>query len=168
MAGEEPLTNGSHEKFAQLIAGGEFQKNAYRAVFKPDATLKYATSAGCKLANLPKVKERIAYLRKHNADISGWTRELSIDKLKEIVNDMHVKPQDRIKAIEELNRMCGYNTPKSESKIQNNGIIFLAKDGQVSLPDNFLPEAIKALRELQGADDKPKEIVDVTVEGKND
>ena len=106
---ERTLTS-KQEGFAQCIADGMTQADAYRTAYsagkmKPEAI--WAMSS--KLAADHKVAIRIAELRLALESKALWTREKSVQVLSEVA-DMG-KAQERVAAVEELNSMHGFNAP---------------------------------------------------------
>ena len=109
------------EGFAQAVAGGMNQSDAYRSAYnagkmKPDVVNVKASQ----LAATGKVSVRIAELRKELANKSLWTREQSVAVLKEVVDASDAKHTDRISAITVLNKMQGFDAPlKIENKTES-------------------------------------------------
>ncbi|MGB5834805.1 MAG: hypothetical protein WBG92_22860 [Thiohalocapsa sp.] len=102
------------EHFSQLVASGDNQTAAYREAYPRSTESKDATVWECAsvLAHDHKVATRIAELRKGLADRCLWSRLDSVRKLRNIALDDEAKPSDRISAIRELNRLCGYRAPE--------------------------------------------------------
>lgn len=102
------------EKFAQSLAGGLNQSDAYRQVYrtdrmKPETIYKRASE----LSKNRKVAGMVQELKKELADKELWTREDSVKGLiatykmaKAIKN-----PNAMTGAIKELNAMHGFNEP---------------------------------------------------------
>lgn len=168
-AGKEPLEDMRHEHFAILVAGGELPKYAYKHTLE-QLDGKQPSDASCvaggkRWYDLVNVRKRILYLKNIESNQFSWSRELSTKRLREIVDSPEAKDQDRIRAIEALNRMHGVDEPKGNGvNINNNGLMFFTKDG-ITLSDDFLKNATKKLedsyrKELKGND---KQIIDVEV-----
>lgn len=101
------------EKFAQCIADGMNQSDAYRAAYgcegwKPESI--YSKSAA--LAATDKVKQRIAELKGALEQKALWTREDSVNTLKEVLADPEARCNDKTTAVKVLNDMHGYNAPQ--------------------------------------------------------
>lgn len=107
------------EKFAQSIADGLNQSDAYRAAYsagnmKPDVVNVKASQ----LASGGKVKVRVKELREELANKSLWTREQSVAVLVEVIGDLESRGGDKISAVKVLNEMQGFNAPtKSETTL---------------------------------------------------
>jgi len=100
------------EAFAQAIADGMNQSDAYRSAY--DAGAMKAETIQNKASLLMKKGEvgaRVASLRKELADKSLWTREQSIAVLSGVVGDVEARHGDKISAVKVLNDMQGFNAP---------------------------------------------------------
>ena len=100
------------EKFAQAIADGKTQADAYRCAyntskFKPEAIYVNAS----KVASDTKVALRIDALKAQVAAKLLWTREQSVAILASIAGDSEVKASEKVSAVKELNSMHGFNAP---------------------------------------------------------
>ena len=99
------------EGFAQAIAGGKTQSDAYRENYSTknmaDKTVWVEASI---LANAPKVSIRIEEIKKEIANEQLWTRVQSIKVLVKIAEE-GMTDSPRIAAIKELNSMHGFNEP---------------------------------------------------------
>lgn len=107
-----PLTP-KQEKFAQCIADGMTQADAYRASFA--CSKMKDNSIYCEASLLidnPKVSQRIAELRAKLEKKTLWTREMSVKAL--IGAYKEGKPNEKIAAVKELNVMHGYNIPVAD------------------------------------------------------
>jgi phage terminase small subunit len=101
------------ERFAQGIASGMTQADAYRAAYntdgwKPDSVW----SKSAQLAADVKVKQRIDELKGMLVEKELWTREDSVRTLKEVIADPEARVGDRTQAVKVLNDMHGYNAPQ--------------------------------------------------------
>ena len=98
------------EAFAQAVASGKSQSEAYRIAYpgsekwKPEAL--WANSS----ALMAKVSVRVYAIRKELADRGLWSREQSVLVLQEIATKGD-KNADRVSAIRELNKMHGFEAP---------------------------------------------------------
>lgn len=100
------------EKFAQYIADGMNQSEAYRAAFNIAPTTKpeSVTVRASELMANSNVRVRVSELRAKLAEIALWTREDSVNVLKSIATDeFNAKPAERVSAVKELNAMHGFN-----------------------------------------------------------
>jgi hypothetical protein len=101
------------EAFAQAVASGSNQSDAYRKAYpkslkwKPEAVHVKASE----LAANEKVAVRIKSLRDALAERSTWTREQSVKVLAAIANGAE-KDADRVRAVAELNVMHGFREPE--------------------------------------------------------
>lgn len=98
------------ERFAQAIADGMTQADAYRTAYKagtskPETVWKRASE----LMENGAVAGRVAELRKALADKALWTREKSVQALSAIAEEG--RPLERVAAVKELNAMHGFNAP---------------------------------------------------------
>lgn len=94
------------EKFAQLIAGGKSQADAYREAFNVRTTKpKTIHEAASKIAS--KVAPRIAELRSQVAEKALWTREMSVKALIHAYKEGSATA--KVAAVRELNLMHGFN-----------------------------------------------------------
>ena len=100
------------EKFAQCVADGMTQADAYRVAYdsKPTTKPESVQQAASQLMADPKVYSRVAELREMLTEKALWSREDSVNVLKSIANDeMNAKPAERVSAVKELNAMHGWN-----------------------------------------------------------
>jgi hypothetical protein len=100
------------EKFAQALADGMSQADAYRTAYNAsnmkDATIQ---NNAYKLMQNNEVATRVAALKDALASKALWTREKSVLGLANIADDGSAKPAEIIAAIKELNSMHGFNEP---------------------------------------------------------
>lgn len=101
------------EAFAQAIASGQNQSDAYRAAYKvrPGTKAESINVAASKLMSDAKVTQRVALLRKALESKGLWTREKSVLALSAIVDGGEARPTEIVSAIKELNVMHGFNAP---------------------------------------------------------
>ena len=97
------------ELFAQAVATGMFQSDAYRQSYDTKAQNHVIHIAACKLMAKPLIAERVAELRAGLAKKQLWTRELSVKALIQAFKDG--TPAVKISAVRELNLMHGFNAP---------------------------------------------------------
>lgn len=100
------------EKFAQCIADGMTQADAYREVYSAknmsDSTV-WANAS--RIANNSKVIARVDSLRSEVAKRQLWTRENSVKALIRVYVDNDTPAAVKVSAVRELNNMHGYNEP---------------------------------------------------------
>lgn len=100
------------EKFAQCIADGMTQSDAYRAAYNAD-NMK-ATSINVNASKLcadTNIKQRVAQLKGALEEKALWSREKSVKALANIADSGEAKPTEIVAAIKELNAMHGFNAP---------------------------------------------------------
>ena len=121
--------NSKQEAFAQALADGKTQADAYRIAYgqgkMSDKTIHEQAS---KLAAVPKVSTRIDQLKKVVAERALWTREQSIEALIDALAVAKEGGQSSAMtgAVKELNAMHGFNAP---AKIDHT-----SSDGSMSPP----------------------------------
>ena len=100
------------EAFAQAIADGKNQSDAYRSAYNA-GKMKAETvqQTACRLMTDRKVSARVDELREELANKSLWTREQSVAVLAGVVEAMDAKHGDKISAVKVLNDMQGFNAP---------------------------------------------------------
>lgn len=120
MSEEKGLTS-QQEKFAEGVANGKSQAEAYRAAYPKSQKWKPETlwSKASEMMSHRKVSERVAEIRAELAKKSLWTREQSVKVLAEIAMAAE-KDADRVRATAELNKMHGFEAPQ---KIEHSGTI---------------------------------------------
>ena len=97
------------EKFAQSIADGMTQADAYRSAYPKAAGRKVEALYVAASELMGKVGVRVAELKEALASKHLWTREQSVAQLvSELDGD---RAGDRISAVKELNCMHGFNAP---------------------------------------------------------
>ena len=101
------------EHFAQLIAAGKTQADAYREAFPSSLTWKPATvwSRASELMGDRKVMGRVEELRGELRELELWSRAESVRRLRQVVETSE-RGSDIIAAVRELNAMHGYNAPQ--------------------------------------------------------
>lgn len=103
----------AQEVFAQLVASGKTQADAYRGAYPKAAGWKASSvweKASTLMANV-KVQSRVEQIKAELAERGLWSREQSARALIGIVNTGE-RDADRIKAVCELNKMHGYHEPE--------------------------------------------------------
>lgn len=110
------------EAFAQAIADGMSQADAYRTAY--DAENMADTSVyveASKLIDNPNVAQRVKELKAAIADRVLWTREMSVKALVQTFRES--SGSVKVAAVKELNAMHGYNEPSKLQIDANIGII---------------------------------------------
>ena len=107
------------EKFAQCIADGMTQADAYRSAY--DAGKMKAETVQSKASILMAngmVRARVDSLKAALESKGLWTREKSVQALAAIADGSEAKANEIVAAIKELNLMHGFNAP---SKVEISG-----------------------------------------------
>ena len=110
------------EAFAQAVASGMSQAEAYRTCYDVDPDCKPETVwvNASQLMSDTNVSQRVTILKDEIAAKALWTREDSVRTLKEIATDEAARHGDKTGAVKVLNEMHGYNAPV---KIEHSGTI---------------------------------------------
>ena len=104
------------EKFAQFIADGMTQSDAYRAAYdagamKPETVQKRASELMRNGGRNGGVTGRVAAMHEQLQEKALWTREKSVLALSGIADDRESKSGEIVAAVKELNSMHGFNAP---------------------------------------------------------
>ena len=101
------------EAFAQAVASGLTQSDAYRKSYKNNPSTKMETinQAASRLMADSNISARVDELREQLSDKALWSREESVKTLLNVINDPD-KKTDVIAAVKELNAMHGFNAPQ--------------------------------------------------------
>jgi phage terminase small subunit len=101
------------ESFAQAVASGMNQSDAYRKAYSADKTSdKVIWINASKVAKNDKVLLRIDELKAELASKFLWTREMSVKVLANIAAaKVGFKGGEKVSAVRELNLMHGFNQP---------------------------------------------------------
>lgn len=121
---QQPLTNPRWEKFAQLVASGKSETNAYYEIYKTKNKNVARVNASKLLTNAI-VRVRVRELQEENAKRASLSREESQNILSAIARDSQMGARDRISAIAELNRMNGWNKEKENTAVADSIVINL-------------------------------------------
>jgi len=107
---EPEMLTPKQEVFAQNVASGKTQADAYRAAYK-SAKMKADTiySRASELMADRKITGRVAAIRKTLEIKQLWTREMSVRAL--IGAYKEGAPSVKVSAVKELNLMHGFNAP---------------------------------------------------------
>ena len=109
------------EAFAQAIASGLNQSDAYRSAYSAGA-MKAETiqKRASELMANGGVAGRVASLRSQLQDKALWTRERSVQVLAGIADSSECKAGEVVSAVKELNAMHGFNAP---AKVELSGAV---------------------------------------------
>ncbi len=108
------------EKFAQEVASGKSQADAYRAAF--DCSKSSQTTIIKRASELMAKGDISGRVEKLKAELSAkalWTREESVNVLAQIAKAAE-KDADRVRAVSELNKMHGFEAPQ---KVEHSGTV---------------------------------------------
>lgn len=101
------------EKFAQCVADGMSQADAYRSAFDVGATTKAETvqANASRLMADSMVRARVSDLKAALTEKALWTRQNSVQALISVLSNPESQ-KDVIAAVKELNAMHGFNAPQ--------------------------------------------------------
>lgn len=118
------------EAFAQAIADGNTQSDAYRKAYDADGMADTAIHVNAsKLMKNTKVAQRVAELKAKLEVKAIWTREMSVQALVGVINSSD-KGTEIVSAVKELNSMHGYEAPKKTDLRVSGGLVLVpSKDG---------------------------------------
>ena len=115
MACVQKKLNARQEKYCEGRAAGLSRSKAYKAAgYSPNGSTVTAEQSAHRLdtesAAASMVRLRIEELRRRAAETAILSRDDRLRLLSELATDEAVKPQDRLRATDQLSRMCGdYN-----------------------------------------------------------
>lgn len=109
------------EKFAQCVADGMTQADAYRAAFNvsPDSKIQTAIKRASELMLDGDISGRVAELREKLTQKALWTREMSVQALLTAYQEGNASV--KVSAVKELNAMHGFNAPKKVDVTNSDG-----------------------------------------------
>lgn len=101
------LANAQYERYAQEIARGISQADAYRAAYPKSARWKDKTvyNHASDMRRIPEVDERIKELQAEAAAAAVMDRQERLETLTAIARDEHMHPKQRMQAIDLINKM---------------------------------------------------------------
>lgn len=110
------------EKFAQCVADGMSQADAYRTAFNVRPTTKPETAQAnaSRLMADGTISARVASLRSDLSSKALWSREKSVQALVEVLSRPD-KQGDVIAAVKELNAMHGFNAASKMDVTNSDG-----------------------------------------------
>lgn len=110
------------EAFAQAIADGMTQADAYRTAYDAESMSDNAIYVeASKLIDNPNVAQRVKELKDALADRVLWTREMSVKALVQTFRES--SGSVKVAAVKELNAMHGYNEPAQLNVTGNIGVV---------------------------------------------
>lgn len=109
----ERLKKATHEKFSQLYAGKAFG-NATKAYLQiaPKVTEEAAAVEGCRLLRIPKVFERIQYLRNENMRLLAIDRVRILELRLKIAYDKDEFSAVKLAALRDIEKSLGLAMPE--------------------------------------------------------
>ncbi len=126
------LENANQEKFCQNLARGMTCKDSYMNAY-PESKPNSARTLAARLAKQDNVQKRLDELRSENAVMSGTSRKDILDMYTAIMTDKDESTINRIKAMELLTKMNGWNEPEEHNVNVTGGLDLLVNDISVKL-----------------------------------
>lgn len=119
------------EKFVQLVADGNTQADAYRGSYNAiNMKDKSIHNKASELMAKVEIAGRLLQIKEALSNSALWTREQSVNKLKEAY-DIADRPTDIVAITKELNAMHGYNAPvKMEVEHRGSVNIFVPEQSE--------------------------------------
>ena len=100
------------ENFAQAVAGGMTQADAYRSAYDcENSSDQVIINEASLLMKDRDISVRVASLKEAIAIAAIWTRLDSVQTLAEIAQGAEARANEKVAAIKELNAMHGFNAP---------------------------------------------------------
>jgi len=113
------------EHFAQCVAKGMTQADAYRTAYNvsPDTKNETIQDSAYKVMLNPDVSHRVAELKDQISAKALWTREMSVKALAKAykVAEQAENSSGMTGAVKELNVMHGYNAPQKLDLLNSDG-----------------------------------------------
>ena len=113
------LSNAQYERYAQEIARGMSQADAYRAAYPKAARWKDKTvyNHASEMRRIHEVDERIKELQDEAAAAAVMDRQERLETLTTIARDEHMHPKQRMQAIDILNKMDAVYVQRVEANV---------------------------------------------------
>lgn len=100
------------EAFAQAVAGGMTQADAYRSAYDcENSSEQVIHNEASLLMQNREISVRVTALKEAIAIAAIWTRLDSVQTLADIAKDAEARANEKVSAIKELNAMHGFNAP---------------------------------------------------------
>lgn len=100
------------EAFAQAVAGGMTQADAYRSAYDcENSSEQVIHNEASLLMQNRDISVRVSELKEAIAIAAIWTRLDSVQTLADIAKDAEARANEKVSAIKELNAMHGFNAP---------------------------------------------------------
>ena len=115
------LPNAQYERYAQEIARGMSQADAYRAAYHKAARWKDKTvyNHASEMRRIPEVDTRIQELQAEAAAAAVMDRQERLETLTTIARDERMHPKQRMQAIDILNKMDAIYVHKVDANVTN-------------------------------------------------
>ena len=118
------MLTAKQEAFVQNIIQGMSQADAYRSAYDTKRmTEKTVWESASKLMANPKVTARLSELRDKLANESIMTAQKRMEWLTSVIKDVHEKTENRLKAVDIMNKMDGEYVQKIEAEVKGETII---------------------------------------------
>lgn len=113
------LSNAQYERYAQEIARGMSQADAYRAAYPKSVryTAKTVYNKAWEMRRIPEVDARIKELQDEAAAAAVMDRQERLETLTTIARDEHMHPKQRMQAIDILNKMDAVYVQRVEANV---------------------------------------------------
>lgn len=113
------MLTAKQEKFVQNLLEGMNQADAYRSAYDASRmTDKTVHEKASLLAGQDKVRARLAELRDKLANESIMSAQKRMEWLTRVIKDDHEKTENKIKALDILNKMDGEYVQKIQADVQ--------------------------------------------------
>lgn len=113
------LSNAQYERYAQEIARGMSQADAYRAAYPKSVryTAKTVYNKAWEMRRIPEVDARIQELQAEAAAAAVMDRQERLETLTTIARDEHMHPKQRMQAIDLINKMDAVYVQRVEANV---------------------------------------------------
>ena len=143
--GSTPLADARQESFCQHISGCYAKKQTEAAILA-GYSKKSARNQGANLCAKLHIKKRVKYLRENAAEALGISRKSQLEEILKIYNREDCGIKDKLKALEMINSMVGYNAATKLELSGKNGGAIDVNNKVISKTDDELDDSINELR----------------------
>lgn len=113
------MLTAKQEKFVQNILEGMSQADAYRSAYNASKmTDKTVHEKASLLASQDKVRARLSELRDKLANEKIMSAQKRLEWLTEVIKDTHEKTENKLKALDIMNKMDGEYVQKIAAEVQ--------------------------------------------------
>lgn len=96
---------------------------AYLAVYPTTEKENSAAAASSRLLRSVKIQDHIKYLKANKEEAAGLSWLKIADEFRKLAFDERTEPKDRLRALEDINKMLGYNeAEKTETTLKGSGL----------------------------------------------